>query len=377
MPLFNRGVAPLGMVLNGEQAMRVILDGVVVWDGTRPALVQAVRLRSTVAFPAPQVRAEAVPDTAPMLSVISVGMLAPSGVVGSSVVQAPRMQTVVSLPAPGLLADSEVEVLPAEISVVMMPAEASENFDGVVLAPPMTGSVAMSVPVVATGFFVAGVKMSVTVDMGTPIVTVSSTGTVPAVPMSATVAALAPAVITGVNVAAVKQMVNALMPVPVIFAQRNVNISAVKMSGSAAMPVPVVSGSMNPQGMQRTTAALTLAQNTYTKITPMQAKSGYESTISSDGLVMPGGGVCNLFARITWNLNSATERRTRIVKNGSTVLGEAISSGTHTTLDLSLSNVTLTASDVLTVEGYSTSSTSSGRVLDTAAGVTYLTVTPN
>ncbi|BAH52307.1 hypothetical protein [Rhodococcus opacus] len=377
MPLFNRGQAPLRMVLGGQQVLRVILDGVVVWDGTRPALVQLARLRATVAFPAPVVRADAVPDTVPVLSTIGAAMPAPSGVVGSAVVQAPRMQTTVALPTPGLITDTEVDVLPAEISVVMLTATASENFDGVVSAPPMTVAAAMPVPVVATGFFVAAVSMSVSAAMGTPIVTVSSTGMVPAVSMLASVSMPAPAVTAGVNVAAVKQMVNALMPVPVIFAQRNVNIAAVKMSGSAAMNAPVVSGSMNPQGMQRTTAALTLAQNTYTKITPMQAKSGYESTITSDGLVMPGGGVCNLFARITWNLNSASERRIRIVKNGSTVLGETISSGTHTTLDVTVNNVTLTASDVLTVEGYSTASTSSGRVLDTAAGVTYLTVTPN
>jgi hypothetical protein len=111
---------------------------------------------------------------------------------------------------------------------------------------------------------------------------------------------------------------------------------------------------MNPQGMQRTTAALQLTTaSTYQKLTPMQAKSGYESTLSSDGLVMPGGGVVNLAARLEWNSGSASDRRVRIMKNGSTVLGETVSSGTHTFLTLSVNSVSLVSSDVLTLEGFS------------------------
>ena len=375
MPLFNRGQAPLAMFLDGP-VLRVIFDGEIVWDGTRPALVQLTRLRATVTFPNPAVSAQAVPAAAPLLTEIDAAMLAPS-VRGSSVVSPPPMLVSVAGGAPGLITDAEVEVFGAAVSVVMMEPSASENFDGVVSAPPIEVSAVMPTPAVLTGFFVAAVPMSVSAAMGTPVVTVTSTGQVPAVVMLASVLAPAPAVVTGANVAAVKQQVNAMLPVPVIFAQRNVNITAVKMTGSAAMVAPVVSGSMNPQGMQRTTATLQLTTaSTYQKLTPMQAKSGFESTLSSDGLVMPGGGVCDLAARVTWNSSSSAERRLRIMKNGATQLGEVISTGTHSVINVTVDDVTLSSGDVLTLEGWS-SGTASARSLDTTTAVTYLTVTPN
>lgn len=363
------------MFLDGP-VLRVIFDGEIVWDGTRPALVQLTRLRATVTFPNPAVSAQAVPAAAPLLTEIDAAMLAPS-VRGSSVVSPPPMLVSVAGGAPGLITDAEVEVFGAAVSVVMMEPSASENFDGVVSAPPIEVSAVMPTPAVLTGFFVAAVPMSVSAAMGTPVVTVTSTGQVPAVVMLASVLAPAPAVVTGANVAAVKQQVNAMLPVPVIFAQRNVNITAVKMTGSAAMVAPVVSGSMNPQGMQRTTATLQLTTaSTYQKLTPMQAKSGFESTLSSDGLVMPGGGVCDLAARVTWNSSSSAERRLRIMKNGATQLGEVISTGTHSVINVTVDDVTLSSGDVLTLEGWS-SGTASARSLDTTTAVTYLTVTPN
>ena len=377
MPLFSRGEAPLRIVLDGQHAMRAILNGVIVWDGTRPALIPVTRMRVTpVTFRAPQVRADANPATVPTLANVAAAMRAPSLVNGSAVVQAPRMQAGVALRAPTLLTDAEIDVLPADISLVMFPAEASQNFDGNVLAPVMAVDAAMLAPEVLTGFAVVAPAMQVSADMGTPIVTVTSTGMVPAVKMSGSVLMPNPVIHAGVNVSAVKATASALMPVPVIFAQKNVNVSAVPMSASVAMPAPTASGSVNPQGMQRGTSALTVPQSTYTKLTPMQAKSGYESTLSSDGLVMPGTVAVALAARITWNLGSATERRLRIVKNGSTVLGEVITSSTHTVQDVTVPGVVLSGGDVLTLEAYASASTTSARTVSADAGVTYLTATP-
>jgi len=146
---------------------------------------------------------------------------------------------------------------------------------------------------------------------------------------------------------------------------------------SVVIPPKATTVVVNPQGMERTTGALTLAQNTYTKLTPMQAKASFASTLSSDGLVMPGAiATTALSAQVTWNSSSASERRLRIVKNGSTVLGETIVSSTHSVITVSVPGIALAASDVLTLEGYATLATSSARALDTAAGVTYLTATP-
>ncbi|MFC9769780.1 hypothetical protein [Rhodococcus jostii] len=210
-------------------------------------------------------------------------------------------------------------------------------------------------------------------DMPTPVVTVTGSGTVDAAVAAVSAQAGTPTLTATGQVTALVATGSASANTPT--PSSGITVTGVAATGTASGHAPIVSGGMNSQGMQRTTASQTITQSTYTKLTPMQAKSGYESTIVSDGLVMPGGGVCNLAAQVTWNSSSVSERRLRIVKNGSTVLGETIVSSTHSVITVSVSSVTLVSTDVLALEGYAVSGTSSARALETTAAVTYLTVT--
>ncbi|MFC9769670.1 hypothetical protein, partial [Rhodococcus jostii] len=215
--------------------------------------------------------------------------------------------------------------------------------------------------------------IAVSADTPTPVVTVTGSGTVDAVVAAVSAQAGTPTLTAAGRVTALVATASASANTPVIGG--GATITAVTATGTAAGRAPIVSGGMNPQGMQRTTAALQLTSaSTYQKLTPMQAKSGYESTIVSDGLVVPGSATVNLAARLEFNSASASDRRVRIVKNGSTVLGESTSSGTHSSLTLSVNGVTLVASDSLTLEGYG-SGTASTRNISESTGVTYLTVT--
>ncbi|OOL31845.1 hypothetical protein GQ85_10945, partial [Rhodococcus rhodochrous] len=61
MGLFSRGEAPVGLILDGQPALRAYLGAVLVWDGTRSAFVSVLRMTGSWAAPAPVARADSSP----------------------------------------------------------------------------------------------------------------------------------------------------------------------------------------------------------------------------------------------------------------------------------------------------------------------------
>ncbi|MFC9769114.1 hypothetical protein [Rhodococcus jostii] len=371
MGLFNRAEAITGMVLDDQPAIHAYHSEMLVWDGTRQAFVSVTRTVATTTARTPVVTADSVPDTAPAREV-NAAVLTP--VLSATAIADPEVVEITALcVVPVVSADSLILAEVITCATQALPAEAAEANDGNVSAVPAVVDAQAVSPAVDSSVTTLPPTIVASADVPTPVVTVTGSGTVDAVVAAVSAQAGTPTLSAAGRVTALVATGSASAGTPVLGG--GATITAVTATGTASGHAPIVSGGMNSQGMQRTTAALTIAQSTYTKLTPMQAKSGYESTIVSDGLVMPGGGVCNLAAQVTWNSSSASERRLRIVKNGSTVLGETVSSGTHSVITVSVSSVTLVSSDVLTLEGYAVSGTSSARALETTAAVTYLTVT--
>ena len=116
------------------------------------------------------------------------------------------------------------------------------------------------------------------------------------------------------------------------------------------------------QGMDLATDFNLGVGSTYVKVPGWGARSGVAGTIVNDGLVMPTSETVDIVMYVLWNSSSASSRKARVMKNGTTQLGEVVSSGTHGSLTLSLTSIPIANGDSLTVEGYSAGTASTRQI---------------
>ena len=370
MGVFGRGRTPTAILRNGVHATKIYVGDRLVWDGTRPALVNMVRAHGVGSAPTFGVVADSSVGV-PVASATGVGL--PPVLGADALVTVPVSTGVAGIVAPVVTADSAVAV-PASTAAAEAPAPTgAEQFNVTVAVPPAEGSAEAPVFVVAAH-----------VDTVVPVAEGTAEALVPAV--SATGSALVGMVVAVGSTVAVAPGVSASSPVavPAATGAASAPAAALSLGGSVTVPVAtgsglakpfVVSTAPVPSGMDKFNAQALTVRSVWTQVTSWTTRAGFatNSGIASHSLVSNGSGPVNITCQITQGNEgtSSNVKGCRVLVNGVVVqtftgtggaTANRIHGGTFTQ--------SLASGDVVTMEAYHDSTTASYR--EVQASGTYL-----
>lgn len=285
--IFNRGMALSEIVLDGKRAIRVYLDGQLLWDGTRDVTHTAPTMLGSGTFVLPLITAESPVHVDIMLG--AAAMHAP--VVRSSVAPAiPRMGGSGKLNGPELHATATVTGIEMATAYgVFLNPLVSEAFDRSVEVPPMVAVGTFMLPAISAEYVAQVQRMVGSGVMPVPLVTATSTGTVSPPRMSGQGLVRTPVISASSKPAAPRMAGTGAMNVPTI--KRSASVGVSMMLGSGVFRVPDVQAiNFKPQGMNLT-SIFVFKTTTPVIVTPMAARAALPtSVVTANKLIMQNPG---------------------------------------------------------------------------------------
>lgn len=235
MGLFGRGEAPVGLILDGQPALRALLGEVLVWDGTRSAFLSAVDMTVAAVLRTPGVGANAAPGVVPVLTVVG-GARGPVPT-ATSTPQAPAIAVPVVLRTPAVRANALVAVDPMTGAVQVLPGIGAENHDWNAGVPATTVSAIVRVPGVAANLNRQPPVVPVSALLRVPVVTATGSGTV--APQAFAVSAVVRAPVVSAASGAVSPVMTGSVSVPAPVVSAHLVVSAIAVTAMGSMSAPV------------------------------------------------------------------------------------------------------------------------------------------
>ncbi|WP_395704997.1 hypothetical protein [Rhodococcus ruber] len=348
MGLFGRGEAPVGLILDGQPALRALLGEVLVWDGTRSAFLSAVDMTAAAVLRTPGVRANAAPAVVPALTVLG-GAYGPE-LTATSTPQAPAIAVPVVLRTPTVRADALVAVDPMTGAVQVLPGIGAENHDWNASVPAATGLATVQAPGVAANLNRQPPAVPVSALLRVPVVTATGSGTI--APQALPVSASVRAPVVSATAGAVSQVMTGSVSVPTPAVSGGASVSAVAATATAAMPAPVAEAvTFTPSGMTKTgTQSFTTA---WAPLNGWTADTGTYpgSTVVSNALQVQGGKPdATISVSLPYSSTFTQNRRARIKLNGTVIATSGAFTANSGTITVSATGVAVADGDDITID---------------------------
>jgi hypothetical protein len=370
MGLFNRRDSIVGMLLDGEHALKAYHGAVLVWDGTRSAFAVALSASAAASAPVPGVMA----DSAVVAPVAVADGVAPvAGVSASGVVGAVPAAGSADAPVPALSADAAVVAEAATADAQAGPAVAADSIDGSVTVPVAEGSADAVAAVAGAGYVIPVPAAAATVDVPTPAV--SATGSAKTTAPTATAAADAKAPTVAGSSTVSPPTATAAAASPAAVPHVSATVTPPTATGTAQAKAPTVSTAPVASGMDKSGVQALPTRSVWAQVTSWTTRSGFATNpgTASNSLVSNGSGPVTITCQLTQGGagTSTNVKGCRILVNGTVVqtftgtgsaAGNAIHGGAFAR--------TLANGDVLTMEAYHDSTTAGNREIQ--ASGTYL-----
>lgn len=275
------------IVLDGKRAIRVYLDGQILWDGTRDVTHTVPTMLGSGTFSLPLITAE---------SPVHVDIMLGTAVMHAPVVRSSVAPVIERMIGSGRLYGPEMHATATVTGIEMFTAygvfltpQVSEAFDRSVEVPPMVAVGTFMLPAISAEYVAQVQRMVGSGVMPVPLVTAASTGTVNPPRMSGQGMVRTPVISASSKPAAPRMAGTGVMNVPTI--KRSASVGVSMMLGSGVFNAPFVEAiNFKPQGMNMT-AKFTYQTVTPVIVTPMAARAAQPtSVVTANKLIMQNPG---------------------------------------------------------------------------------------
>lgn len=311
--IFNRGMALSEIVLDGKRAIRVYLDGQILWDGTRNVTHMVPSMLGSGTFTLPLITAESPVHVDIMTGSAS---MRPPVIRGASAPAVERMVGSGKLFGPVMHATATVTGIEMFTAYgVFISPQVSEAFDRSVSVPPMVAVGTFMLPAVAAEYVAQVQRMAGSGAMSVPLITATSTGAVSPPRMSGQGLVLKPGVTASSKPAVTRLAGTGAMNAPAI--KRTAAPAISMMTGSGLFRVPSVQAiNFKPTGMIKS-ANSNITSTTAAVVTGMAANANLPgTTVTTDSVISAFAGPVRAGFSIQLSSSGGTTGYAAVFKNG-------------------------------------------------------------